>query len=94
MWVRSPKSLDVAHPVAKEPQPALAADPRVEQADAAGGDVSRVGERRQALAALQLVEPDQVGVGHVDFAADFEHRRHVAAAKAEAGRRPRCGRCG
>ena len=33
------------------------------------------------LACLLLVEPHQVGIGHVDFAADFEHCRRVFAAK-------------
>ena len=51
---RGPQPLDVAHAVAEEPQPPLGADPRVEQADAAGRDVARVGERRLALAAAAL----------------------------------------
>ena len=39
------------------------------------------------LLLLRLVEQHQVGVGHVDFAADFQQRRDVVARAAAAGRR-------
>ncbi len=34
---------------------------------------------------LLLVQRDQVGVGHVDFAADLQHRRHVAGRDSRSG---------
>ena len=88
MWLSAFKPFDVADAVAKQPQPPLGADPRVEQADAAGrarcGVLAYGGSPRSLLL---LVEPHQVGVGHVDFAADFQHRRKVACRAAAAARR-------
>ena len=68
----------VADAVDQEAQPVRCSGPRVEQADGAGRHVARVGEDRFAARLLPLVERHQVGVGHVDFAADFQHRRMVA----------------
>ena len=54
MCVVGREPFDVADAVAEEPQPPLGADPRIEQADAAGGHVARVGvqlPRRLAPAA-------------------------------------------
>jgi hypothetical protein len=76
---RRAEPFDAAHAVAEEPKPPLRAEPRVQQPDAAGGDVPRVGVGRFALLALRLVQQNQVGVGHVDLAAHFEHRRDVRA---------------
>ena len=63
------------HAVAEEPQVPLRGQPRVQEADAAGGDVSRI--RIELVAALlaQLVEADQFRVSHVDFAAVLQQRR-------------------
>ena len=47
----------------------------VEQLERAGRRVARVGERGLAGGPAQLVEPDQLGVGHVDLAAHLEQRR-------------------
>ena len=71
--------LDVAHAMAEHPQPPLGADARIEQPNAAGGDVAGVGKRRLSLLFLFLVKPHQVGIGHVDLAADFQCGRDVVA---------------
>ena len=43
-------------------------------------DVAGIGERAaRPLACLLLVQPHQIGIGHVDFAADFQQRRHIAS---------------
>ena len=48
-------------------------------------DVAGVGERRLALAsAASSFKQHQVGVGHVDFAADFQERRDAAGPTAAA----------
>ena len=44
----------------------------IEQLERAGGRIAGIGERGFARGAAQLVEPDQLGVGHVDLAADLE----------------------
>ena len=76
----------ISHAVAEEPQRPGGALPRVEQADTAGGHVARVGERCQPRLRLRLVERDEIGVGHVDLAANLdrfrwsfevEHERHA-----------------
>ena len=45
---------------------------RVKEADAAGGDVARVGVGGLAIPRLCLVETDEVGVGHVNLATDLD----------------------
>ena len=76
--VVGPQAFDFADAVAKEPQVPLGADPRVEQADAAGrAHCGVLANSLSSFVGLLLVQPHQVGVGHVDFAAHFQHRRHV-----------------
>ena len=79
MCVRGLDALAVAHAVAEHAQPAFGADPRVQHPHSAGRQIARIGERRLSGCLLPLVQRDQVRVGHVDFAADFQHRRHIAA---------------
>ncbi len=67
--------LAIADAVAKQPQPPAGRLARIEQPNAAGGAVARVGVCRLAAVLLLLVEADQIGVGHVDFAAHFQHAR-------------------
>ena len=55
-----------------EPEPSLAAELRVEELERAGGGVAGVGEGDLLGGSAKLVEPDQLGVGHVDLAADLE----------------------
>ena len=76
-----PQAGGVADPVAEEAQGAGSALARVEEPDAAGGDVARVGVRRLAIPRLRLVQTDKVGIGHVDLAADLDPRRRVGAAE-------------
>ena len=70
---------DVAHAVAKQPQVTRCADSRIKQADAAGGAVAGIGVGRLATLALLLVEPHEIGVGHVDFAPHFQRLRKILA---------------
>ena len=72
------KPLSLAQPVRDEPQPALAADLRVEQLERAGRRVPRVLERLLAFGPAQLVEPGELGIGHEDLAADLEQGRGTA----------------
>ena len=64
-----------AQAVRDEPEPSLAAELRVEELERAGRGVARIGERELLGGAAQLVEPDQLGVGHVDLASDLEQGR-------------------
>ena len=43
---------------------------------------------------LLFVEPHQIGIGHVDLAADFQQRRRIVGRAAAKGCREWCGRCG
>ena len=64
--------LDLAEAVGEEAQAALGDDLGVEPAERAGGEVARVGVRLLALGLDLLVDALEVGVVHVDFAADLE----------------------
>ncbi len=77
------KPFGQAHAVGEKPQSPLGANSRVQQAHAAGSDVAGIGKERLALGLLRLIEHDQVGVGHVDFAADLQERRHLFARQAQ-----------
>ena len=65
----------IAEPVAEKPQRSGRSELRVEEADAACGNVAGVGKGRQPLGRLLLVEPHEIRVGHVDLAADIKPRR-------------------
>ena len=76
------KPLGVAGTVAEEPQPPAGADPRVELPHAAGDGVAGILQYLGPFAAfdfrlLRLVELHEVGVGHVDFAANFQERQDL-----------------
>ena len=76
-----PEAGRIAHAVAEEPQRPRRAFPRVEEANAASRHVPGVGERRQAFPRLRLVERHEVGVGHVDLAADLDRFRWLRQAE-------------
>ncbi len=58
-----------------EAQPALGDDLGIEHFERAGRRVAGVGEGNFTSGAAQLIEPDQLGIGHVHLAAHFEERR-------------------
>ena len=78
-----PQAGGVADPVAEEAQGARCALARVKEPDAAGGDVARVGVWRLAIPGLRLVQTNEVGIGHVDLAADLDPRRRVGAVETQ-----------
>ena len=51
----------------------------VELAQRAGGGVARIGEGLAALFRLPLIERGEIGVAHIDFAANLEDIGHVPA---------------
>ena len=77
--VRSLDSLAVPDAVAEHAQPAFRTDPRVQHPHGTGGQIAGIGVRRLPGGLLPLVQRDQIRIGHVDLAADFEHRRHIRA---------------
>ena len=77
--------VDLAEPVGEKSQPALGDDLRVEPAEGAAREVARVGVRLLALGLDLLVHPLEVLIVHVDFAADFEDRRELAASPFASG---------
>ncbi len=64
----------------KEAQGPRGRDRGIELAQRAGRGVARIGEGFAAPLRLPLVERLKVGVAHIDFAANLEHVRHIAAA--------------
>ena len=74
-----PQTFDEADAVAEEPQAAMGANARIEHPHGSGRDVATIGKQPLSLRGLLLVETYQIGVGHVDLAAHFEHRRNVPA---------------
>jgi hypothetical protein len=78
------QAVEPALAVGEEPKPALGAQPGVEQLQAPGGGVARVGERHLSPLGLQPVESCQLGLGQVDLAADLDPlRRQVGVTKPE-----------
>jgi hypothetical protein len=74
-------ALGDADAVAPHRQRALGGELGIELADRAGGGVTRVHERRQALLGAALVERGEVAERHVDLAADLDQRRRVVDAQ-------------
>ena len=69
--------------MAEHPQTPLGADPRVQQADAPAVPLRVLANGFSLARTLPLVERDQVGVGHVDLAAHFQHGGHVPAEQSQ-----------
>ena len=67
------ESFVVSESMAKESKFALSADFWIEQADCAGGGIAGVLEFGFPQFRALLIEPYQIGVGHVDFAADLQN---------------------
>ncbi len=65
----------------KEAQGPRGGDRGIELAQRAGGGVARIGEGLAALFGLPLVERGEIGVAHIDLAANLEDLGHVAALK-------------
>ena len=61
--------------VTKKPQRSLGALPRIEESNAAGGDVASVGKWGITQTGLLLVQRDQTRIGHVDLAANLDRCR-------------------
>ncbi len=62
-----------ADSVAEHPQASFRADAGVEHPHTPGGDVPGVGVRGESQSPLSLIQRHEVGVGHVDLAADFQN---------------------
>src|SRR5262249_24894685 len=75
------QTFDVACTVTKKSQMALGTNAGIEQANGAGGDIAGVSVRSVAAAGLLFIEPHEIGVGHVDFAAHFELGRNIVTVK-------------
>ena len=83
-WVSASGFGDLAPGVGEEAEGAAGGDPRVELAEGAGGGVARVGEGAAGLG-LAGVQGLEVGVGHVDLAADLEDGRGAVKGAGDVG---------
>ena len=73
------ESAGLAPAPGEEAQGPRGGDRGIELAQRAGGGVARIGEGLAALFRLPLVERGEIGVAHIDLAANLEDIGHVAA---------------
>ena len=75
VWVSARRCREGAPAIGEEPERAGGGDGWVELAQRAGGGVAGVGEGLEAGGLLTGVEGGEIGVAHIDLAADFEELR-------------------